>query len=61
MAACNMPDNEIRDILFGLRKKDFRDPDSPGSLILHLLRGFRGRTGYLKGRGFARLLEGIPE
>ncbi|MFO7785788.1 MAG: patatin-like phospholipase family protein [Thermodesulfobacteriota bacterium] len=60
MAACNMPDEEIRGILFSLRKRDFWDPDSPGALLPHLLRGFRGWTGYLRGRGFARLLERIP-
>ncbi len=60
MAACNMPDEEIRDILFSLRKEDFWDPDSTGSFFLHLLRGFRGWTGYLRGRRFARLLKRIP-
>ena len=60
MAACNMPDAEIRDILFRLKKKDFWDPDPPGSLWRSLLRGLRGYTGYLRGRGFASLLERIP-
>ncbi len=60
MAACNMPDEEIRDTLFSLRKKDFWDPDSPGSLFLSSLKGFRSWTGYLRGRGFSRLLKRIP-
>lgn len=60
MAACNMPDAEIRDILFRLKKEDFWDPDPPWALWRALLRGLRGYTGYLRGRGFAGLLERIP-
>ena len=60
MAACNMPDAEIRDVLFRLKKEDFWDPDPPGVLWRTLLRGLRGYTGYLRGRGFAELLERIP-
>jgi NTE family protein len=60
MAACHMADAEIRDILFHLRREDFWDPDPPGILWRALLRGLRGYTGYLRGQGFARLLERIP-
>jgi len=60
MAACGMPDAEIRDILFRLRKTDFWDPEPPASLLQALLRGLRGYTGYLRGGGFSRLLERIP-
>jgi NTE family protein len=60
MAACHMPDRLIRDILFRLKKEDFWDPDPPGTLWRFLLRGLRGYTGYLRGQGFARLLERIP-
>lgn len=60
MAACDMHDEDIRDILFRLRKEDFWDPDTTGSLLRHLLKGFQGWTGYLRGRRFARLLERIP-
>ena len=60
MAACDMPDLEIRDILFRLRKTDFWDPDPPASLARSMLRGLRGYTGFLRGRGFSRLLERIP-
>jgi NTE family protein len=60
MAACNMKDEEIRGLLFSLRKEDFWDPDPPGPVLMHLLKRFRGWTGYLRGQGFARLLENIP-
>jgi NTE family protein len=60
MAACHMSDEEIRDVLFRLRKEDFWDPDPPGFLWRSLLKGLRGYTGYLRGRGFARLLGKIP-
>ena len=60
MAACDMPDDEIRETLFHLRKTDFWDPDSAVSLLGSMLRGFRGYTGYLQGRGFSRLLKRIP-
>lgn len=60
MAACSMPDEDIRDILFRLRREDFWDPDSMTSVLGRVLRGLRGWTGYLHGRGFAGLLERIP-
>lgn len=60
MAACDMPDKEIRRILFGLRKADFWDPDPSRTFLRYALQGFRGYTGYLKGQGFTKLLETIP-
>lgn len=60
MAACNMSDEKIQRVLFDLRKADFWDPDPPGTLLGHALRAFRGYTGYLKGKGFERLLETLP-
>lgn len=60
MAACDMPDDEIRGILFNIRKKDFWDPDSPGLVLFNMLKGFRGWTGYLRGEKFAELLKKIP-
>jgi NTE family protein len=60
MAACGMPDEKIQRVLFDLRKGDFWDPDPPGTLLRYALRGFRGYTGYLKGKGFERLLETLP-
>ncbi len=40
-----------------LRKEDFWDPPKPALLVKLLLKRFRGRTGYLAGQAFARLLE----
>jgi NTE family protein len=60
MAAANMSDPLIRDILFNLRKTDFWDPDPLPTLLGRLLALLRGYTGYLKGDGFARLLQKIP-
>ncbi len=60
MAACGMTDLSIREMLFSLRKEDFWDPD-PGLFILRKAIGlFRGYTGYLRGNGFAQLLNGLP-
>ncbi|MBW1781801.1 MAG: patatin-like phospholipase family protein [Deltaproteobacteria bacterium] len=60
MAATGMRDSEIREMLFGLKKRDFWDPDPWHAVLSHALRLFRGYTGYLRGDGFARLLEGLP-
>ncbi|MGD9032371.1 MAG: patatin-like phospholipase family protein [Desulfobacteraceae bacterium] len=60
MAAANMADPLIKDILFNLRKTDFWDPDPLPTLLRKLLTLLRGYTGYLKGDGFARLLQKIP-
>jgi NTE family protein len=60
MAASEMSDATIRDILFRLRKSDFWDPDTGGFILARAFRLFRGYGGYLKGDGFAGLLEQIP-
>jgi NTE family protein len=60
MAASGMTDDAIREVLFGVRKPDFWDPDPPRVLAGEALRWFKGYTGYLKGEGFARLLRHIP-
>jgi NTE family protein len=60
MAAANMTDARIKEILFNLRKTDFWDPDPLPTLLRRLLTLLRGYTGYLKGDGFARLLQEIP-
>jgi len=60
MAACGMRDDEIKDILFSLRRSDFWDPDPPAVILRYLLKGLRGYTGYLRGKGFARLLAALP-
>jgi NTE family protein len=60
MADLGMSDRAIREMLFTLRRRDFWDPDPWRSLLSHALRLFRGYTGYLRGDGFARLLERLP-
>jgi len=60
MAASDMSDHTIRDILLGLKKSDFWDPDPMPLILKGALKLFRGYSGYLRGKGFARLLEHIP-
>jgi len=60
MAASGMNDGAIREMLFGLKKADFWDPDPWHVVLLNAIRLFRGYTGYLKGDGFARLLRKLP-
>jgi NTE family protein len=60
MAAGNIPDSLIKEILFSLRKSDFWDPDPLPTLLRSFLNLMKGYTGYLRGDGFARLLEKIP-
>ena len=60
MAAGNMTDPLIKEILFSLSKSDFWEPDPVPTLLRSLLNLMRGYTGYLRGDGFARLLEKIP-
>ncbi|MBW1729409.1 MAG: patatin-like phospholipase family protein [Deltaproteobacteria bacterium] len=56
MAASDMEDKRIKEILFGLKKEDFWDPDPWPRIVVACLRLFRGYTGYLKGERFYRLL-----
>jgi len=60
MAASDMSDHTIREILLRLKKSDFWDPDPMPFILKGALKLFRGYSGYLKGKGFARLLEHIP-
>ncbi len=60
MAACEMPDSAIRKMLFGVKKADFWDPDPLPMVLASALGFFRGYSGYLKGSGFAALLEKLP-
>jgi NTE family protein len=60
MAAAGMSDREIMRILFNLKKQDFWDPDSAPFLLKKIFSLFKGYTGFLKGKGFARLLQEIP-
>lgn len=60
MAASNMPQPVIREILFNLRKRHFWDPDPLSVLLKGALHMMKGYAGYLRGSGFARLLDKIP-
>ena len=60
MAASDMDDPAIKEILFNLKKSDFWDPDPIPTILCQALKLFKGYTGYLRGKGFARLLERIP-
>jgi NTE family protein len=60
MAASNMSDHAIKEILLRLKKSDFWDPDPMPFILKRALKLFRGYSGYLRGRGFARLLKYIP-
>ena len=60
MAASDMSDADIKDVLFRLRKSDFWDPDDGASIMRRAVRFFRGYEGYLKGDGFKHLLEQLP-
>jgi len=60
MAAVEMGNDDIRELLFNLNKADFWDPDPLPKFLKSALRLFRGYTGYLRGNGFARLLQKLP-
>jgi len=60
MAAVEMGNDDIRDLLFNVNKDDFWDPDPLPKFLKNALRLFRGYTGYLRGNGFARLLQKLP-
>lgn len=60
MAASKMSDEEIKNILFNVKKTEFWDPDSLRQIVKAGLKLFRGYGGYLKGQRFGNLLEQIP-
>ncbi len=60
MGAVEMGNDDIRDLLFNVNKDDFWDPDPLPKFLKNALRLFRGYTGYLRGNGFARLLQKLP-
>ena len=60
MAAAEMGNSDIRDLLFNVNKDDFWDPDPLPKFLKNALRLFRGYTGYLRGIGFERLLQKLP-
>jgi len=60
MAASGMSDRSIRKMLFSVQKEDFWDPDPLPLIFKKALGLFRGYTGYLGGKGFAKILRGLP-
>jgi NTE family protein len=60
MAACEMSNAAIRDMLFRLKKEDFWDPDPLHFILKKAIRLFRGYEGYLNGGGFVKLLSRLP-
>ncbi|UCF57872.1 MAG: patatin-like phospholipase family protein [Deltaproteobacteria bacterium] len=60
MAASEMSDHAIAEMLFNLKKADFWDPDPKLSILKSAFKLFRGYTGLLRGEGFANLLEALP-
>ncbi len=60
MAASEMDDKSILEMLLNIKKQDFWDPDPWYDLLKNAARLFKGYTGYLKGQGFARLLQDLP-
>lgn len=60
MAAADMSDRTIKEILFNVKKSHFWDPDPLSVLLKQVLRRLKGYSGYLRGDGFGKLLEKIP-
>jgi len=60
MAASEMTDHAIKELLFDLKKSDFWDPEPLATVLKQALRLFRGYSGYLQGKGFGRLLRKLP-
>jgi len=60
MAASGMDDEEIKGMLFGIKKSDFWDPDPWHTVFSRATRLFKGYTGYLRGESFASLLSRLP-
>lgn len=60
MAAADMNNSAITNLLYRIKKKDFWDPDPWYRILSKVFTGFRGYGGYLRGLKFGRLLEQIP-
>ena len=62
VAACAAAGLSPQDMLAAfcrLRRRDFWDPPSGRELLALCLRGWRGESGYLRGRAFRRILEAV--
>jgi NTE family protein len=60
MAASGMSDAAIKNILTGVKKSNFWDPDPWHLILAKGVRLFRGYTGYLNGNRLANLLATLP-
>jgi len=60
MAASGMTDEAIRQLLSGLRRRDFWDPDPWPEIVRRSLGLLKGYSGYLRGGGFSGLLRFLP-
>jgi NTE family protein len=60
MAASGMDDGEVKEMVFGVKKEDFWDPDPWHTVFSCVIRLFRGYTGYLRGNSFGSLLNKLP-
>ncbi|HIC85646.1 MAG TPA: hypothetical protein EYP06_05035 [Desulfobacterales bacterium] len=60
MAASGMGPREIKDMLFGLKKRYFWDPDPFPLVIKAAFCLFKGYTGYVKGWKFMDILRRLP-
>jgi NTE family protein len=56
-AAAGIEPREMLSIYQNLRKEQFWDPPRTSQLLKLILKRLKGRTGYLEGKAFARLLE----
>lgn len=60
MAASGMDDREVKEMLFGVKKENFWDPDPWHTVFYRAVRLFRGYTGYLRGNSFGSLINKLP-
>lgn len=60
MASSGMGDDDIKRMLFKVKREDFWDPDPWYVILKNILAFFKGYPGYLKGDRFARLLNDLP-
>ncbi len=58
-AAAGMSPREMREAFGSLRRRQFWDPPDWRQILRLCLRGWRGESGYLRGRAFRRILEGL--
>ena len=60
MAASGLTGKAIREQLFSVKKTDFWDHDPWSFIFRKAMRLFKGYSGYLRGDGYAQLLQRLP-